>query len=70
MKVQWQLVDIETKKTISVGEEFELIDFMKRYFDEGKPISWDEAVIFYGDPLSLKNPIGILNYPDIKKETP
>jgi hypothetical protein len=61
MKVQWQLVDIETGKAVSVGEKFELIDFMKSYFYRKINMDWSEACTLFGDPMSIKNPIGILN---------
>ena len=63
MKVQWQLVDIETKKVIKVDDEFELVDFMRRYFD-GSTMNWEEASLLFGDPTSIKNPIGLLNATD------
>ncbi|MCK4828799.1 hypothetical protein KA005_74430 [bacterium] len=40
MKVQWQLVDIETKKIVKVGDEFELIDFMKQYLGRSISFIW------------------------------
>jgi hypothetical protein len=42
MKVQWQLADIETKKIIKVGDEFELIDFMGQQLD-GSVMDWGES---------------------------
>lgn len=68
MKVQWHLIDIKTKKGISIGEKFELIDFMKIYFDREEAMSWDEALILFGDPISIKNPVGILNCKSLKKK--
>lgn len=64
MKVQWQLVDIETKKVVKVDAEFELIDFMERYFD-GSVMSWGEAFLLFGDPMSIKNLVGLLNAAEI-----
>ena len=61
MKAQWQIIDLETGKAISVGEEFELVDFMKRYFDNEEAMSMEEAGLLFGDPTAIKNPIGILN---------
>ena len=66
MKVQWQLVDIDTNNKLNVGEVFELVDFMERYFDNKQTISWFEAEIFFGNPTTNKTPIGILNF--LKKE--
>ena len=60
MRVQYQLVDVETRKAIPVGEVFELVDCMKTYFGKGEPMSWLENIILCGDPLSIKNPVGIL----------
>ena len=60
MKVQWQIVDLETKKAISVGEKFELVGFMKRYFNNEDAMSMEEACLLFGDPTAIKNPIGIL----------
>lgn len=60
MKVQWQLVDMETGKAVKVGDEFELIDYMKKDFDEELSMDWIEACLFYGNPLSPQ-PKGILN---------
>lgn len=61
MKVQWQLMDIETKETVRVGEEFELVDFMKSYFNEKTAISWEESCNLFGDPMAIKNPLGFIN---------
>jgi hypothetical protein len=61
MKVQWKLVDVDSGKAVSIGAVFELIDFMKPDFDNQAHIEWDEALLLYGDPTSLKNPIGIIN---------
>jgi len=53
MEAQYQLVDVETKKAINVGKEFEIIDLMRFDFDNPEPISWDEAAILFGDPFSV-----------------
>jgi hypothetical protein len=68
MKVQWQLIDIKTKKGVAVGEEFELVDFMKTYFDRKEGMDWVEAIILFGNPTSIKNPVGILNCESLKKK--
>jgi len=49
MKAQWQLIDIDTEKTIKVGEELDLVDFMAGVFD-GRAMSWEDAFMFFGDP--------------------
>jgi hypothetical protein len=38
MKVQYQLVDVETKKAIPIGDEIEIVDFMGD-FDNPEPMS-------------------------------
>lgn len=53
MKVQYQLVDVETKKAIPVGEVFEIIDDAGHGFDNTPPMSWKEAAILFGDPLAI-----------------
>lgn len=60
MKVQWRLVDVKTNRVIPVGEEFELVDGMETYFSTAEPMAWLEAVLLTGDPLSIRNPMGIL----------
>lgn len=68
MKVQYQLVDVGTKRVIAVGDEFELVDFAKTYFDQGEPWSWGEAAVICGDPLSIEHPMGILDISPIKTQ--
>ena len=50
MNVQWQVIDLDTKKAISVGERFELVEFCKEYFDGATEMSFQEAFILFGDP--------------------
>jgi hypothetical protein len=59
VKVQYQLVDIETKKAIPIGDEFAIIDFMKTDFGKGESMTWDEAAILFGDPFAVP-PIGVI----------
>ncbi len=60
MKAQWQIIDVETKKVIPVGRKIELVDFCKHDFDEGRPMSWLEATMLFGDPSSTVIPRGII----------
>lgn len=63
MKVQWQLVDIETHKAVIVGEDFEVIDSMREtYFTGSTRIDWCESNMMFGNPTAIQNPIGILNF--------
>ena len=59
MKVQYQLVDVETKKAIPIGNVFQIVDFMKSDFDKEGAMSWDEAAILFGDPFATP-PAGII----------
>jgi len=60
MKVQYQLVDVETKKSILVGDEFEVVDYINEFFDKKAHLCWGECAILFGDPLAQINPAGIL----------
>jgi len=60
MKVQYQLVDVETKKSIPIDEVFEIVDFKDFRFGRKDAMSWLEAKILFGDPMSIKNPTGVL----------
>ncbi|MEN6507403.1 MAG: hypothetical protein ABFD63_01210 [Smithella sp.] len=60
MKVQYQLVDVETKKAILVGDEFQVVDYINRFFRHEAHLCWREAAILFGDPLAQINPVGIL----------
>ncbi|MEN6423224.1 MAG: hypothetical protein ABFD76_14895 [Smithella sp.] len=71
MKVQWQLVDIKTKRAVIVGNDFELIDSMREsYFTGNVRIPWSESNMMFGHPTAIKNPIGILNALKNQKEKP
>lgn len=59
MKVQYQLVDIETGKAIPIDEVFEIVDYMKPNFDKGDTISWHVAAVLFGDPFAIK-PQGVI----------
>ena len=66
MRVQYQLVDVETKMAIRIGDEFNIADFMKSDFGKEGVMSWDEAAILFGDPLT-EPPAGTIYYmPPIK----
>jgi hypothetical protein len=65
MKVQYQLVDVETKKAIKIGEEFELVG-TECLFDKGEWMPWFIAVKFFGDPMAITNPVSILGISPIE----
>ena len=56
MKVQYQLVDVETKKAIKIGDEFKIVmaDFGKE-----ERMSWTVAAMLFGDPFA-EPPAGII----------
>lgn len=60
MKAQWQLMDVETKKCITIGKELELVDYIKFLFDGNNSICWEDAMILFGDPAD-KTPMGVLD---------
>lgn len=60
MKVQWQLIDIETKKSIPVDEVFEAIDAMKYLFDGQISMSMRAAFFLFGDPTIPKPHLGVI----------
>ena len=66
MKVQYKLVDLETGNSVAIGEEFELVEQMNFLFVSNSHLSWEESCILFGEPMSTKNPIGLLNI--VKKE--
>lgn len=60
MKVQWQLVDIETKKpVVSVGKKFDILDCSDIY-KTGQLITWAEAKLMFGNPMSDIIPKGLI----------
>lgn len=60
MKAQWQIIDIDTGLAITVGRIIELVDFCKRDFNGKTKMSWFEATILFGNPLSTVIPRGII----------
>lgn len=70
MKVQWQLVDIKTKRAVIVGNDFELIDSMREsYFTGNVRIPWSESNMMFGDPTAIQNPTGIMSlFKNIKEK--
>jgi len=62
MKVQWQVVDLETNKCVKVDPPFELIGACKAFFDDEVYMPFSEAAAMFGDPGCIKNPVGILNF--------
>ena len=58
MIAQWQIIDVETKKAITVGESFELVDFCKKDFDKEATVSYSEARILFGDIGATNHPPG------------
>ena len=55
MRLQWKLVDVETKAEIPVGPAFEVVDL-----DLGSSLIWHEAMILFGEPQA-NIPIGVIN---------
>lgn len=68
MKVQWQLVDVETGKAIKIEEEFELAGHCKHLFDQEGTMPYDEAKMLFGDIDAIKNQIGIMGYKEWAKQ--
>lgn len=67
MKVQYQLVDVETKKAIPIGDEFVVVDYINEFFDKNAHLCWGEAAVLFGDPLSQQiNPVGILGVSPVR----
>lgn len=59
MYAQWQLIDVETKKSVIVDEPIELVDHCKSYFDNRTLMTWEEAMILFGNSCD-RTPIGVL----------
>jgi len=60
MKVQWQIVDVETGESISIGSPFEIVDCIKCCFGNVPPMAWADAIVVFGDPTARKN-IGVIH---------
>lgn len=59
MRVQWQIIDVDTKQSLLIEDEFEIVDELRKIFD-GNKINYETACIIFGHPSSLKNPTGFL----------
>jgi hypothetical protein len=59
MKAQWQITDIETGKSIKIGDEIELCDFCKQFFTGDEKWSRFEAEEMFSQ-IGEPNPMGII----------
>jgi hypothetical protein len=60
MKAQWQIVDIETGKTIRVGQPIELVDGVSEIFIDGSYLTGGEAKILFGEIDAIHEPLGVI----------
>jgi len=70
MKVQYKLVDVKTNNVIvSIGNEFEIVDFIKGIYENSNNISWGEAIVLFGNGgfTSTGTPIGVLKCKTLTK---